>query len=96
MRRMTQTLFPTLVAAAICWLLGPSACNADAVLAPANLRCEYRVDPEGIDVAQPRLSWTLGAVAADARGLTQAAYQLLVASTPENLAADQGDLWDSG
>ncbi len=26
----------------------------------------------------------------------QSAYQILVASTPENLAADKGDLWDSG
>ena len=98
MRRMTKTLSPTLVAAAICWLLGPPACNAAAAarLQPADLRCEYRVAPVGIDVTQPRLSWTLGAVAADARGLTQAAYQVLVAGTPEKLAAGQGDLWDSG
>ena len=97
MRRMTQTLFPTLLVSAICWLLGPPACNAAAAgLAPAELRCEYRVNPVGIDVTQPRLSWTLGAAAADARGLTQAAYQVMVAGTPEKLAADQGDLWDSG
>ena len=30
------------------------------------------------------------------RGAKQTAYQVLVASTPEKLAADQGDLWDSG
>jgi alpha-L-rhamnosidase len=97
MRWLAKTLFPTLVAAAICWLLGPQACNAaTAGLAPADLRCEYRVDPVGIDVTQPRLSWTLGTVAADAKGLTQAAYQVLVAGTPEKLAADHGDLWDSG
>ena len=95
---MMKRLLPALAASAICWLLGLPACNAAAAasLRPADLRCEYRVDPVGIDVTQPRLSWTLGAVAADARGLTQAAYQVLVASTPEKLAADQGDLWDSG
>ena len=26
---------------------------------PEHLRCEYRVDPLGIDVAQPRLSWEI-------------------------------------
>ena len=30
------------------------------------------------------------------RGDRQAAYQVLVASTPESLAAEKGDLWDSG
>ncbi|HQA00270.1 MAG TPA: hypothetical protein PLT93_19220, partial [Phycisphaerae bacterium] len=24
---------------------------------PANLRCEYRVNPLGIDIVRPRLSW---------------------------------------
>jgi alpha-L-rhamnosidase len=57
------------------------------------LRCEYRVNPLGIDVTAPRLSWEMH----DARrGAAQTAYQILVASTPEKLAADQGDLWDSG
>ena len=86
---------PAIFALAALWLLGATAAIA-VDIQPANLRCEYRQDPLGIDVAQPRLSWTLGAVAADARGLTQAAYQVLVAGTPEKLAADQGDLWDSG
>lgn len=30
------------------------------------------------------------------RGARQAAYQVLVASSPERLAKDEGDLWDSG
>ena len=30
------------------------------------------------------------------RGSKQTAYQVLAASTPESLAKDQGDLWDSG
>ena len=58
-----------------------------------NLRCEYRVNPAGMDVLQPRLSWTL---ASDQRGETQTAYRALVASSPEKLAGDHGDLWDSG
>jgi alpha-L-rhamnosidase len=69
---------------------------ASAADSPAKVeypRCEYRVDPLGIDVTEPRLSWEMR----DARrGAKQTAYQILVASTPEKLAADQGDLWDSG
>jgi len=57
------------------------------------LRCEYRVNPLGIDVTQPRLSWEMHD---GRRGAAQTAYQVLVASSPEKLAADQGDLWDSG
>jgi len=57
------------------------------------LRCEYRTDPLGIDVVKPRLSWI---IKSDRRGQRQTAYQVLVASTPQKLAADRGDLWDSG
>lgn len=96
MNMTIKTLFPTLVASVICWLLGLPAGSAAAGLVPAGLRCEYRVDPVGIDVMPPRLSWAMGAVAAGARGLTQTAFQVLVASTPEKIAAGQGDLWDSG
>ncbi len=57
------------------------------------LRCEFLVDPQGIDVRDPRLGWALGS---DRRGETQTAYQVLVASSPQLLADGTGDLWDSG
>jgi alpha-L-rhamnosidase len=57
------------------------------------LRCEYLVDPLGLDERTPRLSWQL---AGSARGLRQAAYRIQVASSPEKLAAGDADLWDSG
>jgi alpha-L-rhamnosidase len=57
-----------------------------------NLRCEYQHNPLGIDAAQPRLSWQ---IQSDQRGVRQTAYQILVASSPEQLATGQGDLWDS-
>ncbi|MCY2994479.1 MAG: alpha-L-rhamnosidase N-terminal domain-containing protein [Planctomycetota bacterium] len=57
------------------------------------LRCEYRSDPLGVDTCAPRLSWI---IASDRRGEAQTAYQVLVASTTELLAQNQGDLWDSG
>jgi len=62
-----------------------------------NLRCEYLKDPLGVDVAKPRLSWKLEAGnGKPERGIKQTAYQILVASTPEILAKEKGDLWDSG
>ena len=38
---------------------------------PQQLRCEYRVNPQGIDAAEPRLSWVLTPVNPLARGLRQ-------------------------
>ncbi len=63
---------------------------------PANLRCEYRTDPVGVDVARPRFSWTVQCDNPVAHGKVQSAYQILVASTSQQLAADEADLWDSG
>jgi alpha-L-rhamnosidase len=81
------------------WLISLSFTAARAAdkssLTLDNLRCEYRVDPLGIETAQPRLSWEIAAPAS-VRGATQGAYRILVASTPEILASGKGDLWDSG
>ena len=57
------------------------------------LRCEYLLNPLGIDVQNPRLSWLLDA-ADNVRG--QSAYRVLVASSPAMLRNNNGDLWDSG
>ena len=62
-------------------------------VAVADLRCEYRANPLGIDERRPRLSWT---VQSDRRNQVQVAYQILVASTEAALARGRGDLWDSG
>jgi len=59
-----------------------------------DLRCEYLTDPLGIDETNPRLSWVISS--RGERGQKQTAYQILVASSREQLAADAGDLWDSG
>ncbi len=60
---------------------------------PVNLKCEYLVNPIGIDALPPRLSWQL---ASEERDQRQSAYQILVASTEERLRRNRGDLWDSG
>ncbi len=70
--------------------------SAPASVDLADLRCEYLQDPLGIDVRQPRLSWRLAAKDAAARGLRQTAYRVLVGSSLDRLAKDEGDRWDSG
>ena len=67
--------------------------QTNAALSPTHLRCEYTVNPLGIDVPHPRLFWTLES---KERGERQSAYQILVASSPDLLAKDNGDLWDTG
>src|SRR4051794_5072623 len=69
---------------------------AAASVHPQQLRCEYRVNPQGIDVTEPRLSWILAPVNPLARGLRQTAYRILVSTSEQVLAAGAGDLWDSG
>lgn len=62
-------------------------------MTPEHLRTEYLQNPVGIDSAKPRVSWTLQS---ERRGDRQSAYQVLVASAPDLVDKDQGDLWDSG
>ncbi len=72
------------------------AAGGAASVRPADLRCEYRVNPLGIDETAPRLSWEIAAVKPGARGLVQSAYRIVAASTEKGLAGAKGDLWDSG
>ena len=64
------------------------------MLAITSLRCEYTVNPLGIDVPHPRLSWILQT---ECRNQRQTAYQILAATSQDLLEAnDLPDLWDSG
>lgn len=58
-----------------------------------NLKCEYKVNPLGIDVEKPRFSWEL---ASTKRGAKQTAYQIIVSNNLEKVTYENGDIWDSG
>ncbi len=62
-------------------------------LSVGRMRTEYRENPLGLDVTEPRLEWLLTSELKDEK---QTAYRVLVATSPELLAQGQGDLWDSG
>jgi len=86
----------------VCGLLAITSCtgsnaNIDSpevgIFKPVDLRCEYLVNPLGIDILKPRLSWI---TESNQRGWMQSKYQILVASSKEKLKQNNGDLWDSG
>lgn len=57
-----------------------------------DLTVDGRVAPAGLVDALPKLGWQYQ----DVTGAPQAACQVLVASSEEKLAANVGDLWDTG
>ncbi len=69
------------------------ALSANAKLTPVDLRCDYAVNPLGVDSPSPRLFWKL---VDGQRGARQTAYEILAASSEKNLAHQNGDVWDSG
>jgi len=62
-------------------------------LVPGQLTCEYLEYPAVVDVPQPHLAW-INIAGENERGQSQTAWQIRVASSPEQL--DDPDLWDSG
>ena len=64
----------------------------------AQLRCEHRNNPTGVDVENPRMSWVMEerSQRPEARGQRQTAWQVLVASSKELIKRGAGDVWDSG
>jgi alpha-L-rhamnosidase len=90
-----RPLIPIFVAAVflLSFLESPQAFAGDQPLHALNLRCEYLIDPIGVGERLPRLGWMLES---SRNGDQQKAYRVIVASSAEKLAANTGDLWDSG
>ena len=55
--------------------------------------CEYQIDPVGIDIENPRLSWK---VVSDERNVLQSAYEIRVAETEQALKEEKTWLWNTG
>ncbi len=58
-----------------------------------DLRCEFMVDPLGINAESPRLSWKLKS---DAQNEMQTAFEVLAATEEELLTPEKADLYSSG
>ena len=74
------------------WSSATAQSNAPTTLSVANLRCEYKVDPLGIDVLKPRLSWEL---VSEDRGVLQTSYDVRVTESQADLAKGKA-IWSSG
>lgn len=63
------------------------------VVPPTNLSIEYIREPSVIILmdTQPEFAWIVSK-----ESVFQSAYQILVASSQENIDKDNGDIWDSG
>lgn len=93
-RRIMNTKGSPVFSALVCLAVALGSVRAAAApLTAEYLRCEYRVNPLGIDETSPRLSWQ---VASKERGQRQTAWQVLVSDSPMRLEYDAGNIWDSG
>ena len=63
---------------------------------PRALTVERLENPCGVDASSPRFGWKLAVAEKGKNCVVQSAYRILVASSKEKLAADAGDVWDSG
>ena len=76
-------------------MLVPSAILACAIL-PYELRLNALSQPLSIQGLQPVFSWKLDSNDPKATNLRQTGYRLLVATNPNLLNQEIGDLWDTG
>lgn len=72
--------------------LALSASSHAQQLTIANLRCESRSNPLGVDVIKPKLSWQLQS---KQQNVLQMAYRILVADDEALLNKNIGNVWDS-
>ncbi|SFC19499.1 alpha-L-rhamnosidase [Parapedobacter composti] len=77
------------------WLIaaGSSLSATAQDLSVAAPKCENLHNPLGIGVTEPRFSWKLST---ESRGITQAAYEIKVAESPNALKQRGKLLWQSG
>jgi alpha-L-rhamnosidase len=73
------------------WSLKPSSDTTGLI--PGKLTCEYSVNPLGIDIAAPGLSWTL---LSGLRNQKQSAYEIIVCDNESYAANLHGNVWNSG
>jgi alpha-L-rhamnosidase len=78
----------------VCFAAGvPHLAASSAAPPPIGLRVEYLVNPIGVDARAPRFQWL---PQSSERNEKQTAYQILVSTSAQLLAKDDGNVWDSG
>lgn len=59
---------------------------------PVDLRCEYIIEPIGIDIPMPRFTWHVSSKSK----FTQYKYKIDIATTKQLLSDNKADAWQSG
>lgn len=60
---------------------------------PSGLQCEHLINPIGVDLLNPRLSWKM---TDDRQGAKQTAYKIIVGKDSAEVARKKGLIWESG
>lgn len=85
----------TILAAVAIWL---GVCGTARAIRGVDLRCEFSENPVALEISGgaegPRVSWVVDGEGKQA--VTQKAYEIEVASSPELLRAGRPDIWQSG
>ncbi|MCK4700200.1 MAG: family 78 glycoside hydrolase catalytic domain, partial [Bacteroidales bacterium] len=89
------TMFATRIFVICLFICNPFTTKAQTSIEPGitNLRTEYKKNPVGIDVQQPRLSWE---ITSGRRDVVQTNYQIRVAGTIEDLKSGNDLIWNTG
>ena len=93
MRAVTLFLLIFLSSVSVISVLVSQTRAAGPEVSVYGLRCEFKLDPIGIDVERPRLSWK---IRADHLSMIQSAYQIRSADRAPDLLSGQNLLWDTG
>jgi alpha-L-rhamnosidase len=70
-----------------------TGCNSSSDVKVDKMLVEYLQNPPGVDVAKPRFSWQLWS---SQRDVHQAAYQIIVGESIDEVRKGNGQFWDSG
>lgn len=60
-----------------------------------DLTCEYKINPVGIDIAKPRLSWKIS-TNNSLKNIIQTAYQIQVVANTNDFSKSSAMVWNSG
>lgn len=92
MKRVLAVMLSVLLTVTTLMVTPAAALGESDILTVSDLKVNNLTSPLGIDTT-PTFRWLNHA---DGYGKAQSAYRIIVASTPEKAAAQEGDLWDSG
>ena len=93
MRITAMICFPAILLVCFLVLLTSDVVLCKSDLTVTELRCEYKSNPVGIDVARPRLSWQ---IVSGRRNTLQSAYEIRAGEHLKSLTQGEDLLWNTG